>query len=300
MGHIEKTYINTIKTVFNKIGGIDFGPPIPSDGLQEWLDYPYMGRSGNELLMDIIRPAGSKADELLPVVIYVHGGGLFEGNKNLSTGFCRLLALKGYVVFSLEYRLVPDVRIYDQIEDVCSGMDYVVDNLKKYGGDGSRIYLASESAGSLLMLYSEALTKSGSLQRALGVESANINCRAMCLISGMYYTRRKDAVGIFLSKSIYGSGEKSKAFAEYINPENPEIINNIPPVLMITSQADFLKKYTLDYAKCLDRNGCKYKLIHMGKGKHLVHAFSVLCPNLKESKQCIDYIDEWFERGEYS
>lgn len=35
-----------------------------------------------------------------------------------SAGFCRQLAKRGYLVCSLEYRLIPAVRVYEQFDDV--------------------------------------------------------------------------------------------------------------------------------------------------------------------------------------
>jgi len=35
---------------------------------------------------------------------------------------------------------------------------------------------------------------------------------------------------------------------EYTNPEHPEIIYNISPCYLITSKADMLERYTLDFA----------------------------------------------------
>ncbi|MBE5902097.1 MAG: hypothetical protein E7280_09345 [Lachnospiraceae bacterium] len=64
----------------------------------------------------------------------------------------------------------------------------------------------------------------------------------------MFYTTRKDSLGRFLSRSFYGNDERSKAMAEYTNPEHPEIIYNIPPCYLITSKADMLERYTLDFA----------------------------------------------------
>ena len=74
--------------------------------------------------MDIFEPVTDEKKEL-PVIVNIHGSGLIDGNKRFSVGFCRQLAQRGYIVFSLEYRLIPDVRVYEQFDDVCAGMDCV-------------------------------------------------------------------------------------------------------------------------------------------------------------------------------
>ena len=36
-----------------------------------------------------------------------------------------------------------------------------------------------------------------------------------------------------------------KVFLKYMNPEHPEIINNLPPTIFITSRGDFLNHYSI-------------------------------------------------------
>lgn len=57
--------------------------------------------------LDRYRPKG-KETQILPVIINVHGGGLLLGNKEFNKYFCALLSKKGFLVYSMEYRLIPD------------------------------------------------------------------------------------------------------------------------------------------------------------------------------------------------
>ena len=66
--------------------------------------------------LDIYRPK-DREGEVLPVIINVHGGGLIIGNKGFNKYFCSLLCKKGFLVYSIEYRLIPDCMIYDQFKD---------------------------------------------------------------------------------------------------------------------------------------------------------------------------------------
>ncbi len=270
---------------------------IASDGIREYRDIPYKNRAGKDLLMDIFEPELSKGSDL-PVIVNIHGGGLIAGNKYFSVGFCRQLAKRGYLVFSLEYRLIPDVRVYEQFDDVCAGMDCVGRKLVDFDVDFIRIYMVAESAGAYLATYVTAMKKSEALQKAIGYEPTRMHFKAMGLISGMFYSTRKDSLGWFLSRSIYGNDERSKSMAEYTNPEHPEIIYNIPPCYLITSKADMLERYTLDFAGELGNKGVEHFLRHMGSDPKLIHAFPVLRPDLPESERVIDEIIEWFRKHE--
>ena len=291
---IEKLILAVVRLKFKRSFHTDKPIEIPADGLEEFHDIAYYNRSGKKLLMDIFKPVNTGKKEL-PVIVNVHGGGLISGSKNTSQGFCRLLAKKGYLVFSLEYRLVPEVKVYEQFDDVCAGMDCVGAKLVEFDVDFSRIFMVAESAGAYLAAYCAAMKNSKALQDAIGYPPTRMRFKALGLISGMFYTTRKDKVGIFLSRSFYGKSEQSRKMAQYTNPEHPEIIYNIPPCYLITSKADMLERYTLDFAGELGNKGIEHKLRHMGSDKKLIHAYPVLRPDYPESQRVVDEIVGWFE-----
>ena len=124
MSLIENAILAQVRRNLSKKLDLDNIKEISVEGIKEQRDIPYQNRSGKELLMDIFEPEVYEGTEL-PVIVNIHGGGLIDGNKNISTGFCRQFAKRGYLVFSLEYRLIPAVRVYEQFDDVCAGMDCV-------------------------------------------------------------------------------------------------------------------------------------------------------------------------------
>ena len=297
MSIVENVLLSLIKYRLNMQLNLDDVREIPADGLREHRDIVYQNRAGKKLLMDIFEPITDEGTEL-PVIVNIHGGALIEGDKNLSAGFCRQLAKRGYLVFSLEYRLIPDVRVYEQFDDVCAGMDCVGRKLVEFDVDFTRIYMVAESAGAYLATYVSAMKQSEVLQRAIGYKPSRMKIRALGLISGMFYTTRKDQVGRFLSRSYYGNDERSKRMSKFTNPEHPEIIYNIPPCYLITSKADMLERYTLDFAGELGNKGIEHYLRHMGSDPKLIHAFPVLRPDLPESERVIDEIIHWFKEHE--
>jgi len=288
----------TIKIIKNKMTRdfrVGSAKEIPNDGIIEYLDVPYQNRSGKQLFMDIFQPENVDPNHEFPVIINIHGGGLISGNKKNSVGFCRLLAKKGYLVFSLEYRLIPAVLVYEQIDDVCAGMDCAGRKMVDFNVDFTRIYLTGESAGAYLALYVAAMSKSKVLQDAIGYPPTKLKFKAMAFSSGMFYTSRNDKVGIFMNRFFYGKDEKSNAIKEYTNPEHPEIIYNIPPVYLTTSKADMLERYTLDFAGELGNKGIEHKLRHMGSDPKLLHAYTVVRPDYPESQRVCNEICKWFE-----
>jgi len=97
---------------------------------------------------------------LKPVVIYIHGGGWFEGDKknklyNKKSFFSSL----GYIFVSVNYRLSPSTfdlapgRIMYPVHnnDVADAARWIYDNIGNYGGDREKIVLIGHSAGAHLV-----------------------------------------------------------------------------------------------------------------------------------------------------
>ena len=99
---------------------------------------PYMADGIEAHRMDIYRPDGSE-NTVLPVIINIHGGGLIIGNKEFNRFFCAKLCALGYLVFSIEYRLIPDCMVFDQFSDVCNAFNYIQAHLCEYNGDADHI-----------------------------------------------------------------------------------------------------------------------------------------------------------------
>lgn len=78
-----------------------------------------------------------------PVVIWFHGGGLRNGHKACPSG----LMGEDYVIVGVEYRLYPNVKVREILEDSAAAVAWVYANIEKYGGSKSKIYLAGHSAG---------------------------------------------------------------------------------------------------------------------------------------------------------
>lgn len=255
---------------------------------------PYMADGIEAHRMDIYRPDGSE-NTVLPVIINIHGGGLIIGNKEFNRFFCAKLCALGYLVFSIEYRLIPDCMVFDQFSDVCNAFNYIQAHLCEYNGDADHIYGVADSGGAYLLTYTAAMNKCHTLAKAAHVKPHNISFRALGLISGMFYTTRFDKIGMFLPAYLYGKNYKKQSFAKYVTPENPELVTSLPPCYLVTSRYDNLRKYTLDFVEALGRYGIVYELSEYMKGRHLTHAFSVFRPDFKESEETLSDMHAFFE-----
>ena len=82
-----------------------------------------------------------------PVLVFIYGGSWNSGSKDDYAFIGRAFAAQGFVTAVIDYRLVPQVRFPDFVDDAARAVRWVQDNIASYGGDPGRIYLLGHSAG---------------------------------------------------------------------------------------------------------------------------------------------------------
>jgi acetyl esterase/lipase len=85
-----------------------------------------------------------------PVVVFLHGGGFRGGDPGVVGHYGRPYLERGGIYVAMGYRLVPDARYPASCDDVELGLRWLVDNIARYGGDPTQIYLTGHSAGAML------------------------------------------------------------------------------------------------------------------------------------------------------
>lgn len=175
--------------------------------VEEITDIVYIEDGKKEHRLNVYRPR-KRTQEKLPVIVNVHGGGMVIGTKEFNRYYCAELVKLGFLVFSVEYPLIPDCMIYDQFESVSRAMDKVQTLIETYQGDAEKIYAVADSGGACLLTYAAAMQNCGALAEAAGVVPTTLPVRALGLISGMFYTTKLDQIGLFLPRYLYGKGER--------------------------------------------------------------------------------------------
>lgn len=103
---------------------------------------------GGDIKIRVYQPASAVGDRLLPVVLYVHGGGWVIADLDVYDASPRAIANAAQcVVVSTHYRQGPEHRFPAAHEDVFAAYQWVMANARDLGGDRSRIAVVGESAG---------------------------------------------------------------------------------------------------------------------------------------------------------
>jgi len=97
-----------------------------------------------------------------PVVIFFYGGSWTSGGRGLYRFVGAALAERGFVVVIPDYRLYPQVKFPDFLDDGARAIAWVQQHAPEFGGDPYRIVLMGHSAGgheAAFLAYDSALLK---------------------------------------------------------------------------------------------------------------------------------------------
>ena len=120
------------------------GPPL---ALAQIEDRTLPGSDG-ALRLRLYSP--SKSD-ILPGLIYFHGGGLVAGSLETHDGIARALSHYGNArVLSVDYRLAPEHRFPASLQDAKAALRYISAHAEDFGTDPSRLGICGDSAGATL------------------------------------------------------------------------------------------------------------------------------------------------------
>jgi acetyl esterase/lipase len=176
-------------------------------------------------------------------VMFIYGGSWRAGDKFEYEFAGRALAAAGFVTVIADYRLWPEVKYPDFLEDNAQAMRWIQDNIATYGGDPKRFFLAGHSAGAYNAVM---LGLDSSFRRDYGV---TMPVRAVAGLSGPYnfypfeYEQVRDTFGTAPS------------------PEGTQPINLVtadaPPILLASGTSDPIVRVqnSLDLANRLRAGG---------------------------------------------
>jgi acetyl esterase/lipase len=99
---------------------------------------------GERRTLDIYRPRDAAN---APLCVFYYGGGWESGAKESYLFVASALAARGIVTIVPDYRVYPEVRLPDFLNDAASAARWAKDHAQDYGADPNRVVLAGHSAG---------------------------------------------------------------------------------------------------------------------------------------------------------
>ncbi|WP_245891871.1 MULTISPECIES: alpha/beta hydrolase [Devosia] len=204
----------SIMDPFNIPAAMDGGTSKVGDGIAY--------ADGARTKLDVYAPEERGAPA--PVVFFIYGGGWSRGERGEYEFVGRALASRGFVTVIADYRLYPEVRYPDFLEDGARALRWVQDNIANYGGDPNRLFLAGHSAGA----YNAVMQ---ALDPAFRAEyGVTMPILAVAALSGPY------------DFYPFEYNEVRDVFGEAPNPQGTQPINLItaeaPPMYLATGTTD--------------------------------------------------------------
>lgn len=191
------------------------------DGVRKHANIAYA--DGERKKLDIYRPEDTSGGPA-PVVMFIYGGAWRAGDKFEYEFAGRALAANGFVAVIPDYRLWPEAKYPDFLDDNAQAMKWIEDNITGYGGDKNRFFLAGHSAGAYNAVM---LSLDNSFRQEFGI---TMPIRAVAGLSGPY------------NFYPFEYGEVRETFGDAPNPEGTQPVNLItsetPPMFLATGTTD--------------------------------------------------------------
>lgn len=196
-------------------------------------DVVYLQASGKDVHLDVYRNTAFEGPR--PVLVYVHGGAWWKGEKPAGWGGFRAYLAAGFSVVTVEYRLTDVARAPAAVQDVRCALSWVKANAKAYGFDTKQVVPYGTSAGGHLALMAGMLPKKNDIDLPACRDQPKV--AAILDFYGPYHLK-SDLPGAFRSPSTarwIGDGPetlwKTMSPASYVRKDQP-------PVYIVHGDAD--------------------------------------------------------------
>ena len=240
------------------------------------------------------RGKNKSKNEVLPIMIYFHGGGWVLGNADTHDQVCSILVNEGkYDLISVDYSLAPE-SIFPKAINECKK---VLKNISKnkYGLkiNNNKIILCGDSAGgniaTVLANYNKNNLKANIILQVLVYPATHMFSK---------YDSKNKYEGLILNKKLMKWFEDhycpKNIRKKYINDSRLSPIKNknmkgMPNTLIVLAECDPLYDEGLLYGKKLKENNVKVEIkVYRG----LMHGFLTMGGAIKELNSVISFINK--------
>jgi acetyl esterase len=197
---------------------------------------------GTDLPIRIYRPSSRRP---LPVFLYLHGGGWTFGDVDSHDAVCRRIAAAfPCIVVSLGYRLGPEHRYQDQLDDVMAGVQWTHAHAEELGGDPGRIAMGGDSAGGnltaggCLRLRDEGGPQVGVQVLIYPALAPYFDTLSMHVKGEGYWLTRGDVIWFW--DNFLGPGDEGPR-NPYACPGIAQDLRGLPPAVVVTAAIDPLR-----------------------------------------------------------
>lgn len=194
-----------------------------------------------------------------PVIVFFHGGGFVLGDLDTHDGLARALANRtGRVVVSVDYPLAPEHKYPAAIHAGFAATTWVADNAADFGGDGTNIAVAGDSAGGNLAAVVALMARDAGgptiahqvlMYPDLDFRRSNVSIQQF---AGKYGNISRATQQWFMDHYLNAEHEKLDA---HVSPLLAPDLAQLPPAFVVTAEYDALRDEGEQYGARLREAG---------------------------------------------
>lgn len=217
------------------------------------------------------RPAGSGDAQVLPVLVYYHGGGWVIGDLDTHDVLCRQLCnAAGCAVIAVDYRMGPEHRFPAAVDDALAAARWIRSQAASLKVDAARLAVGGDSAGgNLAAVVALAARDSGDLPIAFqlliypatdqrrGAPSHTTNAQG--------YLLTRDTITYFHDHYIADPAQDLDWRCSPLLHANHK---DLPPAFVLTAGFDPLRDEGIEYAQKLTEAGVRSALVSFERQIH--------------------------------
>jgi pectinesterase len=229
----------------------------PSDSVKVAGDIVYARCGERQVQLDLYLPK-QPPSERVPCVVVIHGGGWRSGDKSRLAAIANYLAEQGFAAACIGYRLLPEAKFPEPIQDCKAAVRWVRANARQYGIDPDRIGAIGGSAGAHLAAMLATSHKVAELEGDGG--SAGVSSRVQAVVAM--------ATPADMTRFAQRAG-RPEDLAALISPIT-HVDGDSAPILLIHSDADRTVPYEQSVAlqKKYEEAGVRAELVTIADAPH--------------------------------
>lgn len=229
-----------------------------------------------------------RGEDVLPLIVAFHGGGLIVGNPAQDDWLLSHVAARcGAVVASVDYRLAPEHPVPAPVHDAYDAFAHLVDRAEQWGVDPERVAVLGSSAGATLA----ALTAIEAVERGRVL-------RAQVLINPQldwtdatfaYPSFRENAGAPTATPANCRAAQRLALPAGFdpaaISPLCHGDLAGVAPALIVSAGLDTLEDHSPAYAARLRDAGVEVTLTRHAEATHAFLSMPGLVPAARPARE---------------
>jgi acetyl esterase/lipase len=229
-----------------------------------------------------------------PLFTFIHGGSWRSGTYLDCVGSLKVehLLNNGYAFASVNYTLIPNVTVEEQVQEVANAMGYMVKNAKSLGFDLQRVVLMGHSSGAHVATLLG--TDTSYLERAK--VSIEVICGVVALDGSNYNAAAEimDSPGPVADSTIFGLGSHLKrlnAMSPLYHARGP----NARAFLLLQAQRQGDVRQAVEFKAAMTAAGTEAAL-HVFEGEGFEGHMAMLLRIGVPQYPATQVLDDWLAR----